>query len=117
MISFSTYLGYLRDDFRNYVISESEAFRKVGTKSRSSRTRLIKIAFLRGFYSIMESYDEGGVNMYGTTDMNLFVDQINTILGTSYSILWEASDDEIWRDSDNAGVWDDDGVWEDVVTT
>ena len=117
MIDFQTYIVSLRGDVREYVISASEEFRKIGTRSRNSRIKLVKLPLLQGMYKVMENYQQGSTNMYGDSDMLVFIDQINTILGTDYEVSLGSG---IWYDDDDGGIWTDGnngGVWEDIQTT
>ena len=68
-------------------------------------------------YNLMLRYDNGGVNnAYSTDEMDVFVNQVNIILGTSYEISWGSG---IWDDNENGGIWDDNangGIWDDLVS-
>jgi len=88
-VSFSAYRTLLTDDFRNWIVSESVIIRNTGTQSRKSRIRLINLVLLRGMYQVILNHDESDLSaMYDQDGINLFVDQINLILGTDYSIAW-----------------------------
>lgn len=115
-VDFPTYTELLIEAFRAWIVSKSVLIRRKGTQSRSGRERLLRLVLLRGLYEVILNHDPTDPNaMYDQDGIDLFVDQINLILGTSYRVDWSGG--SAWWDDDNGGVWDDDingGIWVDV---
>ncbi len=114
--SFTEYMGQLRSDFVDFVASESEAFRKIGTKTKTARARLIRLLFLMGAYDALSNYDPEDENALFTEDeVDEYVEMINDIIGTDHEIERTG----IWHDDQDEGIWSDDqdeGIWHDIRT-
>jgi len=114
-VTFNQYITAIQIDFLAYVVDRSTYLRRRGMQSQPSRWEVAKLILLVSMYNLVLRYVEHGVNnAYSDSDIDVFVSQINIILGTSYEITWSM---DVWDDDENGGIWDDnanDGIWDDI---
>jgi len=84
---FNTYLLNIRTDYSNYVTNASNDLRDKGTRTLDQKIKISKVNYFTAHMHIMNSFDPTTtIHMLTAAQMQVSVDEINSLAGTSYEI-------------------------------